>query len=394
MVEIQKIERKLVLRYYSDYEPTVWLDKKLETQLPFAIKHIFKLNSSFLLKRVDNEFEESEYFFEIGELEDDYYGIYREVLGLKNTFFFYKNIDINIDHFFVKSKSSLLLQIDKHFTKDVFIGGPKEDKLPYEEFENLIKIFPTTHEISLYRQAKVTSILRNYFDNIQDKEDFYKTYLNKKTPVFQSQLRKTFKDVDIAKYETLLHKLKDMLSNEIRYTENQWQAEIIEIILLLFPKYIAVFDEVRFKDIYNNKNRRLDYGLIDFMGNLDIVEIKIPFDKSIVSVNPYRDNHIPNRDLSGTIMQIEKYIYYLNKSGVAGEKRLTEKYKEKLPENLKIKITNPNGMIIMGRDINLTKNQLSDFEIIKRKYKNIIDIFTYDDLIRRMEIMLQQLKRI
>ena len=394
MIEIEKIDSKLILKYYSDYEPTVWLDRKLERDLPFKIKHIFNVNSTSLIKKVESDFDESEYFFEIGELKDDYYGVYREVLGLKNTFFFHKSLDIKLDYFFVKSKSSLLLQIDKHLNEDVFIGGPKEGVLPIEEFENLIKIFPNSHQIRLYRQAKVTSILKNYFDHISDKEESYQNYLNKKTPTYSSNLRKTFQEADIIKYQTLLEKLKEMLSNEVKYTENQWQAEIIEIILLLFPKYIAVFDEVRFKDIYNNKTRRLDYGLIDFMGNLDIVEIKIPFDKNIVSANPYRDNHIPNRDLSGTIMQIEKYIFYLNKTGANGEKKLTEKYKDQLPPNVKIKITNPNGLIIMGRDNKLTENQLSDFEIIKRKYKNIIDIFTYDDLIRRMEIMLAQLERI
>ncbi len=394
MVEIEKIDSKLVLKYYSDYEPTEWLDKKLETLIPFKIKHIFNVGSKSLLKKIENEFQESEYFFEIGELMDGYYGVYTEVLGVSNTFFFHKSLDIKLDYFFVKSKSSLLLQIDKHLQEDIYIGGPKETILPIEEFEKLIKIFPTTHEITLYRQAKVTSVLKNYFDYITDREESYQNYLNNKTPNYGSNLRKTFREADIVKYQTLLEKLKEMLYNEVKYTEYQWQAEIIEIILLLFPKYIAVFDEVKFKDIYNNKTRRLDYGLIDFMGNLDIVEIKIPFDKNIVSANPYRDNHIPNRDLSGTIMQIEKYIFYLNKTGANGEKRLTEKYKDQLPEKLKIKITNPNGMIIMGRDNNLTASQLSDFEIIKRKYKNIIDIFTYDDLMRRMEIMLAQLERI
>ena len=102
MVEIEKIDSKLVLKYYSDYEPTEWLDKKLETQLPFKIKHIFNVNSASLLKRVENEFEESEYFFEIGELKDEYYGVYREVLGLNNTFFFHKSLDIQLNYFFVK----------------------------------------------------------------------------------------------------------------------------------------------------------------------------------------------------------------------------------------------------------------------------------------------------
>src|SRR5690606_24630925 len=107
-----------------------------------------------------------------------------------------------------------------------------------------------------------------------------------------------------------------------------------------------------------------------------------------------RDNHIPKRDLSGTVMQIEKYIFYLNKIGVHGENKLTKKYKDELPEGLEIKITNPNGIIIMGRDNNLDKKQLADFEIIKRKYKNIIDIFTYDDLLRRLEMTINQLKKI
>jgi len=98
------------------------------------------------------------------------------------TFFFHKSLDIKLDYFFVKSKSSLLLQIDKHLQEDIYIGGPKEAILPIEEFENLIKNFPTTHEISLYRQAKVTSILKNYFDHITDKEESYQTYLNTKIP--------------------------------------------------------------------------------------------------------------------------------------------------------------------------------------------------------------------
>tara|TARA_B100002049_G_C16053018_1_gene364418 strand:- start:863 stop:1420 length:558 start_codon:yes stop_codon:yes gene_type:complete len=185
-----------------------------------------------------------------------------------------------------------------------------------------------------------------------------------------------------------------MLNNDNNYSENQWQEDILQIILLLFPKYIAVFTEVRFKDIYSSKFRRLDYGLIDFNGNLDLIEIKKPFDKNIVSKIKYRDNHVPNKDLSGAIMQIEKYIYYLNKLGKKGEKKLTKKYKKDLPEGLTIKIVNPIGMIIMGRDKTMEPSELGDFEIIKRKYKNVIDIFTYDDLLRRLEVTIKQLKKI
>lgn len=86
--------------------------------------------------------------------------------------------------------------------------------------------------------------------------------------------------------------------------------------------------------------------------------------------------------------------FYLNKSGKEIENKLTKKYKDELPDNLEVRITNPNAIIIMGRDNKMDKNQLHDFEIIKRKYKNVIDIFTYDDLLRRLKMIISQLKKI
>ncbi len=44
----------------------------------------------------------------------------------------------------------------------------------------------------------------------------------------------------------------------------------------------------------------------------------------------------------------------------------------------------------MGRENNLTNEQLGDFEIIKRKYKNVIDIITYDELIKRIEQLIEK----
>ena len=132
---------------------------------------------------------------------------------------------------------------------------------------------------------------------------------------------------------------------------------------------------------------------IDSNGNVDIVEIKRPFDNCIVTKNTYRDNHIPLRELSGTVMQIEKYIFYLNKWGKKGEDVLTNKYKEKLLDDFKIKITNPSGIIVMGRENCLSNIQREDFEVIKRKYKNIIDIITYDDLLKRLKFTIEQLKK-
>jgi hypothetical protein len=202
-------------------------------------------------------------------------------------------------------------------------------------------------------------------------------------------LREDFKEVDLYKYESILHKLQGMLENENSYNEKQWQNEVLDIILLLYPKYIFVFKEAPVRDTYKKKDRQIDFLLVDANGSVDIIEIKRPANNRIVTEGVYRDNHIPLRELSGTVMQIEKYIFHLNKSGKAGEDKLTEKYKTDTPVGFKIKIINPSAMIIMGRDNLLSKAQKDDFEVVKRKYKNVIDIITYDDLIRRLETIIK-----
>jgi hypothetical protein len=92
-------------------------------------------------------------------------------------------------------------------------------------------------------------------------------------------------------------------------------------------------------------------------------------------------------------MQIEKYIFNLNRWGEKGEKKLTEKYRALLPDGFEIKITNPGGLIIMGRDHTLSAEQARDFEVIKRKFKNVLDIITYDDLLKRLKFTITQLQK-
>lgn len=87
-------------------------------------------------------------------------------------------------------------------------------------------------------------------------------------------------------------------------------------------------------------------------------------------------------------MQAEKYLFHLSKWGVRGEKTLTTRYAGELPKGMSIRISNPKAIIIVGRDqiggADMTGGQLLDFEVIKRKYANMMDIITYDDLLRRL----------
>jgi hypothetical protein len=177
------------------------------------------------------------------------------------------------------------------------------------------------------------------------------------------------------------------------YTEARWQIEIIQIIQLLYSKYVHAIPEAPVKDSLAGKDRYIDFMLVDASGYVDAVELKKPFAECIVTKNVYRDNHVPMRELNGTVMQLEKYLYHLNRWGQQGEKKLNDRYGDQLPDGVAIKVVNPSGMIIMGRDKDLTEDQRNDFEVIRRKYRHVLEITTYDDMLRRLEVIRNQLKK-
>ena len=60
-----------------------------------------------------------------------------------------------------------------------------------------------------------------------------------------------------------------------------------------------------------------------------------------------------------------------------------------VPPGMSIHISNPKAITIVGREqignADMTPQQQLDFEVIKRKYANMMDIITYDDLLRRLD---------
>lgn len=401
MIRFHKVNNLLLLEYESP-EGLHWLLDKFNNNQKVTIRKIYTFSKNDLYADEDspdeNNLEELDSHdvyklkFVIAELDGNFYKFKREILSISVDLHIHKNIEINDKMFRAERDISVFKKINKIVREDIYIGDTENSNLPLIEFERLLKNFPNTYELNKYTSARISTILRDYFDNSIDGIQKYENYLNKKISFKGLDLLSIFQSNEKIKYETILNKLQQMLDDEDKYNEKQWQREILQIILLLYPKYINVFEEVPVKDIYNNTTRRLDYMLVDTNGNIDIVEIKRPFSINIVSHNKYRDNHIPLRELSGSIMQIEKYIYCLNKWGKKGEDKLSEKYKDELPDNFRIKIINPDGIIIMGRENKLATEQTDDFEVIKRKYKNIIDIITYDELISRLEIIINKFR--
>jgi hypothetical protein len=137
-------------------------------------------------------------------------------------------------------------------------------------------------------------------------------------------------------------------------SEDQWQKALLSILPLIFPKYVAAIEKVPIEDRYTTPgkthHREIDIALVDVNGNIDVIEIKKPEADILLRKTLYRGNYVPTGTLLGTIMQAEKYLFHLSKGGTASEDKITQKFRKLLPPNLRIRITNPKAMCILGRD--------------------------------------------
>lgn len=394
MVKFIELGDILILAYETMYD-TDWVYEELEKTGSVIIKGTYEFRKSDLYDDDISELFKAEHtvYFKFAQLEEDYFKVNSDILGIDFNLFIHKSTSLTQKSFTSERNVPIFPRINDLKPDDIYLGGNAPNAIPDSEFSRLLKQFPNSYEIRKYVNARVSAVVRNYVESKIDGEDSYQKYLNKKLSSPRSSILESYAEGEILKYTALLSKLEKMLKSEGSYSETQWQDEIIHMLLLIYPKYISIFKEAPVRDSYACKNRSIDFLLVDSSGNTDIVEIKKPFDKCIVTAGRYRDNYIPLRELSGTVMQVEKYIFHLTKWGKKGEDKLTEKYKTDLPSNFKIRITNPSGIIIMGRDNNLSLEQKQDFEVIKRKYKNVIDILTYDDLISRLHFTIEQLTK-
>ncbi|MEQ9288696.1 MAG: DUF4263 domain-containing protein [Cyclobacteriaceae bacterium] len=392
------VQDEIVFLEYSPENGTDWIQKIFDKNEGFRAKGTFRLSKDELHinenkkteeeKALDSLYETTK-IFKIGKLDGSFYSISKKVLDTTSDILFHTSCRLSLKYFIVNSNMSILLRFEKLANQQIIIGGDDENSIPEQVFNDIIDSFPSKTEQRHYVDSRITNVLSQYLEGVKDSGKAFEKYLENRNKIGNLSTIPSIKGYEFEKYQFIIDTLKSMLDESDSYSENDWQIQILEIILILYPKYIRCFSGVQIKDYYTNPNkstnRFIDLMLVDSIGNVDVIEIKKPFSNCIITKGTYRDNHTPLKELSGTIMQIEKYIFHFNKWGVNGERTLTKNYKSELPNNLDIKITNPKGMIILGRTKNLTARQLFDLEIVKRKYSNVMDIITYDDLIERLE---------
>lgn len=396
-VEFVALGTKLYL-IYRPRDDDLWVHDRFARGEPLDIKGTFHLTMADLAKGQakrdpdDLGDEGTEVRFVVATAHGKYFVFKPSIVKVTVPVLVARDANPTWKWFSAETKVSVLKLLADLKPSRIVIGGEATDAIPVSEYEKLVAQFPTPYELKRYVQSRLSVVFRELTDAKVDAEATLRKYVAKRVTANPQDLIQPFRELEVSKYEFLHKTLTAMLVGAEGYTELQWQEQILDFVRLLNPKYIAAFTSVSIKDSITGGRRQVDILLVDANGNIDAIEIKRPFKAKIVTETMYRDNHVPHRELAGAVTQVEKYLFHLNRWGTAGEEKLTERYKEKLPAGLKIRIVNPCGLIIMGRDNDLTDQQKADFEIFRRQNKNVVDVVTYDDLLRRLEMVLKQLK--
>lgn len=387
-----------ILLNYETSGKAEWINEKIDKEgiVPIKNHHFHFHREDIKSQEYDEQRNITAVQFIIGRIKNEYYEIPAHVFQTDHNILIHKDDKITKRNYSIIAENKLFKAIEYTIQEQVVVGGENENAIPIAEFINILNTLPTKTEISHYKSKRISNILGNYFDNVRDYGKLYENYLKrtgKRTPINNSEA--SIKSYEREKYTFLLNRLQNMLDNAEGYSEDDWQKEIASIITILYPKYIRVIEKLT---LYRNKPKKtkwkeIDITLLDINGNIDILEIKKPeLGFRLLNKTQYRNNYVLSSRLSGTIMQIEKYIFHLNRLGDEGIETLKKDNASKLLlSEPSLKITNPKGLIIYGRNNELqTELQKLDFEVLKRKFSNIMDIITYDDLLERLRRLIEK----
>lgn len=339
-------------------------------------------------------------FATIYKEDPDYWLICKDVFGIEQDVLIGRGLELSINLFSagymrrtsVMRKISHLISSDE---REIVIGGDSPRAMPFSEYKSLLDKFPTTTELEHYGEAMIQSYISDYLETKRDYAEIYENcrFRKRRTAYKEMSLRSPeLDDIQLEGLERARFQLRKLLDGGESVPEETWQNSILQILPVIFPQYIRVESKVQIKDVINHKDRELDFILIDARGNVDVLEIKKAFEKrNLIMKMPYRENYIPARELGGGVSQIEKYIHYLLNWGREGEKKLTDKFKDDLPEGLSLRFLNPRGLLLIGH-CEFDENEGRDFDLICRQYSHVTDIITYDDLLNRLDRMIEALK--
>lgn len=178
----------------------------------------------------------NELHFCVGKVLDEYTVIDRDVIGVDHDFYFANSVKLNKRHFVAYRNISVLAKIDHIVEKDVYIGGSDiKDHIPIETFELLIKKFPKTAELNYYANARIATIVKEFFPHTESYEEKFNKFIERQekslSSALQDDIQNTFKEnakIEICQFREVRANLLELLNRSDSVREEVWQKQIHE----------------------------------------------------------------------------------------------------------------------------------------------------------------------
>ena len=247
-------------------------------------------------------------------------------------------------------------------------------------------LFPQRYPIvQVSAKHRAGRVMRNLDENII--EHLEKSDVNRLLDFFESLVSTKYSSafrkrkllssakikVDAVAISTVIQEFEQMLSGN--HNEDTWGKFLKRNLFLIDSKYVNSIPQL---NVMLAGARKVDFGLVDSQGYLDIFEIKKPTTKLLAS-NPDRGNYYWNSETVKALVQAEKYLFNAERKAPA----LTEDIKKE--KDLKVEIVKPRAAVIIGASKQLDNNKkTNDFRVLRHSLKNI-EIVLYDELLQRIK---------
>ena len=284
-----------MLTYRADQSGNGWVWRELRDYGTVTLSRVFTFGRQDLIAEPDeadgeNDFEAFLYQFRFAVRRGGYFHIKSRIFDIDNPVLI-AEVGLNLERkvFVAERNISIFRKIAELIApkQPIVVGGSRAGAIPIPDFQALLSKFPNTGELNRYAAARVANVIGDYITPLKDARAQYEAYLNRRrsTMTAAALAQPELLQTEIEKYVFIRNTIAQWLGDGTARSEGDWQKMILNFLLLIFPKYVAVLSNVKVVDAYSTpgstKNRFIDLALIDAAGNIDVIEIKKPFDDAL-----------------------------------------------------------------------------------------------------------------
>lgn len=179
--------------------------------------------------------------------------------------------------------------------------------------------------------------------------------------------------VDQVAIKDVVKNFEKLLKNDV--AESEWGKFLQTNLFLLNPEYVGIVPEL---NLMLGSPRKVDFGLINSTGYLDIFEIK-KSSTSLLAKTKDRGNFYWSTEATKAIAQAEKYLYNAEIKAPILAKDIERE------RNVKVQVIKPKVILVMGDTRQLdTAQKQEDFRVMRSSFKNV-EIVLYDEMLVRLK---------